>query len=109
MPVPQSWARGKDIMFVRQGALICFLLFLVLIAPAAFAQRATASISGAVTDPTAAIVPGALVSASETSTGRNFTGTTNSDGFYLLTNLAPGNYTLRVEKPGFEASVREKI
>jgi hypothetical protein len=74
-----------------------------------FGQRTTTSISGTITDPSGAVVPGAQVTAIETSTGTTTLGKASSDGFYILTNLRPGTYRLRVEQPGFQSYVQEGI
>ena len=74
---------------------------------AVFGQRNTAVISGTTTDPSGAVVPGAQVTAVQTSTGTSSQTQSNDNGFYLLPNLAPGTYTLRVERAGFQAYVRE--
>ena len=73
------------------------------------AQRTTATISGTITDATGSVVPDGDVSAVETSTGTTVSTRTNSEGFYVLPNLAPGGYRLRVQKSGFQSSVQEGI
>jgi hypothetical protein len=89
---------------------VVLLASLLLLTPAAlFAQRTTASISGTITDPSAAVVPDVQVSATEMSTGTTTRTQTNSTGFYLLTNLAPGKYRLRAEKSDFQSSVQQGI
>src|ERR1700694_5431053 len=90
---------------------MCFLLVSsLLIAPAAlFAQRTTATISGTVTDQTTAIVPAARVTAVARSTGATIQAQANSEGFYVLTGVLPGEYRLRVEKDGFQVYVQEGI
>jgi hypothetical protein len=73
------------------------------------AQLTTASISGTLTDSTGATVPGAAISAVETSTGAIARANANGEGFYVLSGIVPGQYRLRVEKEGFQAYVREGI
>ena len=80
------------------------LLFVVNISSWLLAQT-TGSITGVVTDPSGAVVPGARVTATEKNTGSVRTITTNSSGFYSLTNLAPGIYKLAVAKEGFKGLV----
>jgi hypothetical protein len=87
-----------------------FLLLLFLLVPTVlFAQRTTASISGTIMDASGAVIPDVSVSATEISTGAITTARTNSAGFYLLTNLAPGKYRLRAEKAGFQSYIQEPI
>ena len=60
------------------------------------AQRTSSNISGAVSDPSGAIVVGARVTATELATNAASVAVTNQSVFYVITNLAPGGYTLRV-------------
>ena len=75
---------------------------LILLSGLASAQTITGSISGEVTDPTGAIVSGAKVTATNTSTGVVTSATTNSAGLYNLRFLQIGQYTVRIEDPGFK-------
>ncbi|KAA6458654.1 hypothetical protein DYQ86_19050 [Acidobacteria bacterium AB60] len=81
------------------------LAFLVGLSSSAFfvqAQSDNSSISGTITDSTGAVVPQATVTVSNEATGQIRTATSNETGFYTITNLPPGNYTVRVEAKGFE-------
>ncbi|HLI78146.1 MAG TPA: carboxypeptidase-like regulatory domain-containing protein, partial [Acidobacteriaceae bacterium] len=70
------------------------------VAVPAYAQS-TAQISGTVTDPTGANIPGAKVSIRETSTNAAREVTANADGIFSLTNLVPGHYQLTATSAGF--------
>lgn len=74
--------------------LFVSLLFLSTLA----AQIAT--IKGRVTDPSDAVVPGALVTLRKAGS-RELRQATNEEGVYEFKNVQPGAYTLRVQKPGF--------
>ncbi len=78
----------------------------VLLCPlAAFAQS---SIQGLVTDPSGAAIPGASVVALLEGTGAARTVSTGDDGRYRIPALAPGDYTIRCTKPGFQpAEIRD--
>jgi hypothetical protein len=74
-----------------------YALAALMIGAPANAQT-TGSIEGQVTDKTGAVIPGAAVvvkGAAERSL------TTNENGAYSVTGLAPGSYTVRVTTPGF--------
>jgi hypothetical protein len=79
------------------------VLTLAALAMAAFAPQAPAqtpgTIRGTVTDPSAAVVPGATVVA----TGNNVTrsATTDGQGRYTLPNMPPGKYSIRADANGF--------
>src|SRR5438094_4287675 len=86
------------------GATLVALMFL-LIVPSSFAQIVNASLTGTVTDPTGAAAPDATVTATETATGQATKTTTDPTGNYNLPSLAPGTYTVTVEKTGFKSTV----
>jgi hypothetical protein len=82
------------------------VLALALSGPISFAQQTLGGITGVVTDPQGAILPGATVTAVNTGTGLKRTQTTGSNGFYNFPDLPIGTYTLTFTLSGFEA---EKI
>src|SRR6185503_15612770 len=77
-------------------------LFIVLAAPAVFAQETstTGSISGSVLYSNGSVVPGATVKVTGPLGER--TSATNDQGYFEVQGLVPGNYTVRVEKTGFK-------
>jgi hypothetical protein len=77
------------------------IVFLMLCSAFAFAQAETGSISGAVTDPSGAILPGATVTLTRVDTGQARTETTGNNGAFTFTNLQPGNYEVVVSAGGF--------
>jgi len=76
------------------------LLLLFCVSQLAIAQ--TASISGTVTDSTAAVIPQAKVTARNLATNASRETTTDGFGSYRITSLLPGVYDVRIEKPGFK-------
>ena len=62
----------------------------------------TGSISGTVTDPSGAAIPGASVVAHNTETGIRTSTETNVAGFYSLPTLPAGHYEVIITKSGFE-------
>jgi Carboxypeptidase regulatory-like domain len=88
--------------------LICFLSCLVL-SLAAIAQLPTSTLNGTVTDPQGAVVVGAKVVIINTATGASREATTGSDGGFAVTDLTPGNYTVRVGASGFGTSEFKEI
>ncbi len=67
------------------------------------AQRTTATISGTITDPSGAMVPGAKVIATNTATQAATSAEANAGGFYAAPNLQPGPYRLDVTVAGFQS------
>ena len=80
------------------------LLLSLMFGSAVFAQ--TASITGRITDPSGAVIPGATVTVQSAATGVQTTVETNPEGYYHVPSLLPGNYSLSVSKAGF-APVRQ--
>lgn len=73
--------------------------------PIAFAQSLTSGdISGHVTDPTGAAIPGATVIIKSLDTGATYTSTTNGTGGYHTALLQPGTYSVTVSGTGFETA-----
>lgn len=70
---------------------------------------ATATIQGTVTDPTGAVIPGASVAVTDVGTGAVIKQNTNKDGFYSISPLNVGNYSLTVTASGFKKLVRKNI
>jgi len=81
----------------------------VIFTSALFAQGERATVTGAVTDSTGAIIVGAQVSIRNTSTNVILKTTTNAAGVYYLPSLNPGPYELRIEQTGFRPSVVSDI
>ncbi|HEV8129802.1 MAG TPA: carboxypeptidase-like regulatory domain-containing protein [Acidobacteriota bacterium] len=63
-------------------------------------------ISGTVTDSSKAVIPGATVSIVNENTKLTRTAVTDDSGFYVVTNLPVGNYSVTAELPGFKKVTR---
>src|SRR6476659_4000702 len=68
----------------------------------AHAQVDRATLTGIVKDPSDAVVSGGKVKVTSLATNAIATATTSGDGTYLVVNLAPGEYLVQVEAPGFQ-------
>lgn len=85
------------------------LLLTLLMTPAAWSQAVTATLLGAVSDSSGAVVPNAAVSATETATGVTRKTTSNPEGIYTIPYLTPGTYRIEIEAAGFKKFVRENL
>ncbi len=85
-------------------SLLLIFLFLALVWTAA-AQVPTGALRGVVTDPSRAVVAGAVVTVKQKDTGAERSATTKSDGIFLISNLLPGEYEIRATMQGFKAYV----
>jgi hypothetical protein len=86
------------------GTFLC-----LLIATAAFAQSDRGTITGTVSDPASAVVPGAKVVARNTETGSSSDTTATDTGNYTLPSLPAGNYDVTAEAPGFKKTTRTGV
>jgi hypothetical protein len=92
--------------FRRGVAAVVLLLSLFAVAGA---QEFRGSLSGSVTDPNGAALPGATVEIKNVETNVAATASTNEEGGYSFPLLQPGRYTLTVSGQGFNTAQREGI
>ena len=84
------------------------LLTLLLFNTSVWAQS-TAQLNGRVSDESAAVLPGATVTVTQTATGTTRTVVTDGDGAYVLPNLPTGPYRLEVMLAGFRGYTQTGI
>lgn len=83
---------------LRMGLLVALL---ACHARLLYSQNVTASIAGAVTDPSGAVIPSVEVVATNEGTSARFQAVTDSNGQYTIRALPIGTYTLTAEAQGF--------
>ena len=93
----------------KAGAAFSLALALLLFTGMAVAQEFRGTISGAVTDPTGAVVPGASVTVKEIHTGTTAETKSDADGQYVVPFLLPGDYTITVAMPGFQTTMHSAV
>ena len=96
-------------VMVRERAIRCAVvlagalaLCVALCVPASWAQSDLGKISGFVKDPSGATVPNAKVTVRNNAGSVERQTTTNESGYYVITNVPAGLYTMTVEAPGFQ-------
>lgn len=94
-------------MLIRCRLVAAVLATLVFSSCSLYSQSDNASISGTITDSTGAMVPHASVSINNEATGQTRAAASNDTGFYSVTNLPPGGYTVHIEAPGFQGVTRQ--
>jgi len=102
---------------LKHGLLCCFrwgwlaILVIAMMAPlGAKAQLgASATIQGTITDSTGALIAGANVTAQNLATGVKLTRIADKAGYYVLSPLDPGDYTVTTTATGFESLIRKNI
>ena len=82
--------------------LLCFALN-------SFGQAVNATLLGAVTDASGAVVPNAKITITEVNTGISRSGQTNESGNYTFPDLPPGQYSVTMEATGFKKETRRDI
>lgn len=75
----------------------------------AFAQTATGTIIGHITDSSGAIVPGVAVTALDPQQGITLTAVSSEQGIYRFFYLRPATYRLTFEKGGFATLQRDSV
>jgi hypothetical protein len=94
----------------RNVVLFSFIYLVILavvggVTQPALAQSATGQILGTVIDSTGAVIPNATVTVTNSATNVASTVKTSDAGSYLVSQLIPGPYKIKVEAPGFATSV----
>lgn len=89
-------------------AIISAILVSVF-APATWAQINTATISGTVTDPSGAAIPGATVIVESSATGLRRQVATNGAGVFSVPQLQPGSYQLTISHEGFQTAENRDV
>src|SRR5215469_12263016 len=90
-------------------ACILLALSLALFSSSAWPQTQLATVFGTITDATGAAISEAHVTIRNQSTGLKRETPTDLTGQYRIAGLPTGNYSVRVEKEGFQTQVREGI
>ena len=96
---------------LRRSALTSFLAFLVCISAwVAVGQGiVTGSIGGTAQDASSAVVPGATVTAVQTSTNVAFHTATDNTGSFQIPGLPPGTYNVTITASGFSPTTVQNV
>ena len=91
---------------MKSGPRICLavtILIVLLCSQSLFAQvgAAQAQLNGVVRDQTGSVIVKAVVTLRNVDTNHTYTASSNSEGYYIVTNVAPGTYDLTAEAPSF--------
>src|SRR5215208_950195 len=103
-PINQYRIRRHSNMTKLTSSLLTGI-FLLLLPVVCFAQAtsSTSAVTGAVTDPSGAVVAGATVTLVDTKTSQARTATTSDRGVYLFAQVPPGQgFSLKFSATGFE-------
>jgi Carboxypeptidase regulatory-like domain/TonB dependent receptor/TonB-dependent Receptor Plug Domain len=104
--------RGSLKMHERRGVVLQLILaglFVLGLSSLPACGQATAAINGTVHDSAGAVVPEAKVVLHNRDTNLDRSAVTNSVGAYVMPDVQPGNYDLRVTRSGFGPMVKSEI
>ena len=97
-----------DLLMIRPLGRV--LLVLALSSPLAlFSQEFRAAISGTVTDPSGAPVPGAKITVTETRTQTKNQAVSDNGGKYNVLFLLSGDYDIAIQSQGFKDYIRKAL
>jgi hypothetical protein len=88
---------------LRHLAVFWFFTIWVTLAPC---QTETGVVSGTVTDPLGALLPGASITLTSVETHATRTSVSNAEGLYTIPHVQPGLLDLAIQAPGFATLTR---
>ena len=91
------------------GIAVIFALFSVWTGTGAHAQGNDATLTGTVTDPSGAVIPGATIAVTDEASGVVRTATSDGRGFFSLVGIPVGAYDVKVSAQGFNSLLRKGI
>ena len=86
----------------RSGRFLVGIALVALLAVNLPAQSIYGTLTGIVSDPSGAVLPGANLVLKDENSGSQRDTVANSDGYYTFVSLPPGAYELNVAAKGFE-------
>jgi hypothetical protein len=87
----------------------CLLAALLTVAIVTAQVGGSGTIQGTATDPSGAVVAGASATAANVETGIQTTRQTTDAGFFALSPLQPGEYTVTIKAQGFQTITQEDV
>jgi len=72
-------------------------------------SQSTTSLRGVVTDVQSGVIPGTVITLTDSEKGTVRQVVTDAIGEYAFLQMPPGTYTLKAEKPGFSTATRDNI
>jgi len=101
--------QNRRVISTRSLLLALLGVFLFAVTNLSYGQDTNASLSGTVTDPSGAAIPGAKMSLTNEATGFTANFVSDGAGEYTFRNLTPGTYDLSVSANGFKSTYQKGI
>src|SRR5436190_5155107 len=96
-------------MSSRQKVISALIAVCLILPTWVYAQSTFATVTGTVTDPVGAIVPGVTLTATHLETNIKTTAQSNEAGVYTIAQLKEGEYNLRAQGAGFKEFVAQNV
>ncbi len=93
----------------KKKCVLLIFLILLCVPPIALSQSFRGMVSGTVTDPNGAAIPGGKVTLRDLATNAVLVTETSSTGFYTIQYIPPARYSLRIEASGFQTVTLEIV
>ena len=97
------------VTFSKLSIALAILSFMLVGATWLHSQAISGNLTGTVTDASGAVVNGATVEATNSSTGQKETTTTRGNGEYVFTNLPVGTYRLSISSANFNTATLDNV
>ena len=97
----------RSVLSFSLRTFFCVLILLAFTATASAQFRG--SVQGTVTDTAGAIIPQATITLTNQETNKAQAVIASDDGFYRISGLPPGKYSLIAEKPGYKKQSLENV
>src|SRR5215831_10837033 len=96
-------------MMRKRAAWLILMLFVTCLVAGSLLAGPTATLTGRVTDPSGGVIAGVKVEATNVETNFTFSGETNMEGLYNISDLPPGTYRVIVQKFAFRTVVKPNV
>src|SRR5438128_1916405 len=93
----------------RAFVILFFLAVITCGLPSLLYAQTTGTALGYVKDSTGAVVPGALITITDSSTGFYRKATTDEEGYYSVPNLPVATYTVTATRQGFKTFIQRDV
>jgi hypothetical protein len=100
---------SRSFLHMKRITLAVLFFGLLLSTGLTAAQETRATLTGRVSDPSGAIIPGAQITITDSGTGTVTHAVANHAGVYNVPFLDPGTYTIAVSAPNFENFVHKGL
>jgi Carboxypeptidase regulatory-like domain len=95
--------------FDSLARFVSLALLLLVVSPITMYAQGLSGVSGSVTDSSGGAVPDARITVTNVATNVSSSAVTTSAGTYVVTDLIPGVYTIKIEKAGFSTGLLREV